>query len=446
MKLLLIIFLLILPFQTLHAQKRNTYAEVDQSTYQAYLNGDWDKVIQIGTQAIEEGTDYFYLRLRIGYAYFMKTQYRRAIEHYQEALTLNEGDESAMEYLYYSYLYAGRAADARCLVSRFPESLKEKLKLKAFIIFKSVGANITSASGTDDEKVAELEETTPLDVEGFQSITKSWVNYQFGLSHQIGNHVLLSHAIDVLNKDVYSFNVANGEGVLSDKRTIKQRNYHISANLTFWEGITFAPQISIVNYSVPVVTTKVNPVGKVISEEKSSQSRNETTLGARAGVEYGLFRGIFAVASSDFQDAKQNLIAAGVSFYPYANLDLYYNMTFFMNRQKQNGESESQLIHKHEVGYKINEHVWLEANAMFGDFTNLYDPFTEISYNTPERYKSILGVNVVVPFYNIGITGFLGYRMTNSESVFISYDNPLDVSHRIPFDYHSFTGGIIWNL
>ncbi|ACF14356.1 hypothetical protein Ctha_1902 [Chloroherpeton thalassium ATCC 35110] len=445
MKFFLTIFLLIFSLEAAFAQQAPSFVETDKATYQAYVKGEWGKVICLGTAAIERGTDYFYLRMRIAYAYFMKAQYRKAAGHYEHALALNEGDPIALEYLYYSYLYAGRAADARCLSGRFPESLKKSMKLNDKSEVVSAGLNITYASGSNDELKNEILATAPTEQDGFQSLPVSWVNYQATLAHRLGDHVLLGHSVSLLYKDIYSVDAADGAATLSDARTIRQFNYNLSANMTFSEGFTFAPLISYINYSVPVASDSATGVGQG-RQSAQSMSFSEHSFGLRASLELGLFRASLAGARSNFFEGEQTLGALALSVFPSGNLNLYYTASAYLNRQSKDGASESQFVHKHEIGLKVAEHLWLEVLAMQGDFTNLYDPFSEISYNSPERYRTIAGLTLVVPFFEVGITGFLGYRYIRSESIFIPYENASDITNRTPFNFQSITGGITWTF
>ncbi len=43
---------------------------VEDSTYRFYLDGDWWSVISYGEAALKEDIDYYYLRMRMGIAFF----------------------------------------------------------------------------------------------------------------------------------------------------------------------------------------------------------------------------------------------------------------------------------------------------------------------------------------------------------------------------------------
>ena len=57
----------------------------DIKTYQNFIDGDWDLLIQEGNQALKQGLDFYYLRYRLGVAYYMKKNYIKALKHFEQA-------------------------------------------------------------------------------------------------------------------------------------------------------------------------------------------------------------------------------------------------------------------------------------------------------------------------------------------------------------------------
>ena len=101
---------------------------IDKKTYRLYLQKNWDSLIITGKQALKENIDYFYLRMRIGIAYYEIENYRKAAYHFEKAIKFNTNDQAALEYLYYCYLNTNRDLEANELSEKFPESLQQKIK------------------------------------------------------------------------------------------------------------------------------------------------------------------------------------------------------------------------------------------------------------------------------------------------------------------------------
>ncbi|MDO9258190.1 MAG: hypothetical protein Q7U54_21945 [Bacteroidales bacterium] len=122
---LIITLFFVLPL-ALKAQQPLTYRSVDSITYRYYLDGEWNKLIKTGKQALDQNIDFEWLRQRMGYAYFVKADYYASQKHYEKALGFKESDIS-LEYLYYCGIYTGNTANARYHAANLSSGLKEKL-------------------------------------------------------------------------------------------------------------------------------------------------------------------------------------------------------------------------------------------------------------------------------------------------------------------------------
>jgi len=93
-----------------------------------YQKQEWKSIITLGNNAIYNNIDYFYLRMRIGIAYYELKEYTPAISHFEKALEFNSADEVAMEYKYYSLLNSAKTREAGYYAKTFPQSLIDKIK------------------------------------------------------------------------------------------------------------------------------------------------------------------------------------------------------------------------------------------------------------------------------------------------------------------------------
>lgn len=109
-----IIFLLLLfgSGVALQAQKGLNYGMVEQKTMQYYLLQQWDSLNWLGNRALRAGFDSYSLRYRLGEAAFKQRKYWKSIRHFENALDFDPHDPYSQEFLFYSYWYDGRPADA----------------------------------------------------------------------------------------------------------------------------------------------------------------------------------------------------------------------------------------------------------------------------------------------------------------------------------------------
>lgn len=444
MKTFLFIFFAAILFKSAQAQTSQSFITVDSVTYNAYLKGDWNRVISVGNAAIDGGVDYYYLRLRIGYAYFKKESYRKAIPHYEKALKFSSNDPTALEYLYYCYLYSGQENDAEALAAEFPETLKTYLKKESSSKVTSVGFYATYGTGEIDNLKDEIAKTAPVNTSGNQVLTKSLINYNLNASHELGYYVQVHHSLNLLYKDEYALNVNNAVSTLSDLQTVRQFSYHLDLDYTPFDGFTISPLFSYINYSLPANSGMgMNGKGRQAS---NNLTFNEFAFGLKCVKPLGLFSAALAGVHSDFNQSQQNTGALSLSFYPFGNLNLYYTASGYLHVQNDNVLTQTQFIQSHEIGLKVTDNLWIEGKVTLGEFMNMQDPFSGLIYNGQERYKSIVGVNLIAPFYKSGLSLFVGYRLIHYESVFVPLNNVLETDNAKSLNFQIISGGITWKL
>jgi len=111
---------------TARAQLSYNHRQVDSITYANTISENWDEVIRLGKYALQHDIDYFYLRLRMGIAYFNKENYRAAGTHLRIAEELNPEHGLTKSYLYHAYMYSGCDDEAAFLAGTMSERMQER--------------------------------------------------------------------------------------------------------------------------------------------------------------------------------------------------------------------------------------------------------------------------------------------------------------------------------
>ena len=84
------------------AQQDFSFATVDSQSFALYEKADWKALLNYGKTAIAKNQDFLLLRLRLGYAAFMLTNYSEAIRHYEVVLKEDQYNNTAHYYIYWS--------------------------------------------------------------------------------------------------------------------------------------------------------------------------------------------------------------------------------------------------------------------------------------------------------------------------------------------------------
>ena len=195
---LILFSMLLLAVNAFSQQGINTQI-VAKRSYGMYLAKQWPELIVYGDSVLKLGFDYYYIRMRMGIAYFELKKYRIAEEHFKKAISFNANEDLAFEYLYFIYLYTDRFEESRKLSTTFSRFLTSELKtdsLPAVDCFTAeFGKKISSSDALPN------------------------ANYlQLGLSHYIANKVSLFHA--------YTY---YGQG--NDDWKVHQNQYYLGMNL-----------------------------------------------------------------------------------------------------------------------------------------------------------------------------------------------------------------------
>ena len=188
-------------------------------TLELYQKEEWNELIALGNQCIDKNIDFYYLRIRLGVAYFRQKKYTHAIQHLNKALDFNSKSDLAQELLYYSYNILGRTEQSAKLYHNFSDALKDKISYNP-IEFIFLEAAIKQAEEDFQE--------------GNTNLFFNEGQYgQLGIKHHIKDAFSLTHAFTYFNQDSYQGNA-------------QQFQYYISSGVALTDTWTLNPVIHLV--------------------------------------------------------------------------------------------------------------------------------------------------------------------------------------------------------
>ena len=210
----IIILLFIFTLGKTYAQDTLNTAFVEKQSHQLYIDKNWNELISFSNKAIKKDFDYYYLRLRLGIAYYEKKKYLFATKQFQKALTFYSGDNLSKEYLYYCYIYSGRYVDARVLSKSFDTELIAKTGIDKIsslaLIQMSGGVKQPSSSYLENphlEQLNNIRNNDSITVNKTDSIHYSTAKYfQVALGHYVKNRIYLFHAFTYFNQESSHYN------------------------------------------------------------------------------------------------------------------------------------------------------------------------------------------------------------------------------------------------
>ena len=448
-KLILVLSAWLVLLTITHGQTEINFSSLDKQTYGLYLDKNWKDLASLGKKGLDNGFDYFYLRMRIGIAYYEQGNYRQAIPHFRKALTFNSKDQYANEYLYYSYLFSGYNADAINLSDKFTAKLKHKLGIKTVTGLRGFSIYNTYSFNTNRDKLDELEISEGLTTLGWQDIKLNYNLFQVNFEHMVSPKLSISHGYGYLKKQRYHLIQINGINYVYPDETYKQFQAFFSGNLLLADGLTTGLTLHYINLRPLIHLETTGGFGGGGSTTYSQTDASHNYAGYfSVNKKLGLFNFGLGLAVANLNDNIQFQKDLFLTFFPLGNLYFYLSSQATHHSDFLNLDNPvNKWIFEQKIGFKIFNPLWVELYGSYGEKSDFIDYNGTVIYNDFNPITSNMGFNLIISPGKTGTQLFLNYRYQTIRSSFNHYsDNTINTINDIYFNTHTITGGIKWNF
>ncbi len=432
-----IIFSLIL-FLSLNvfSQEKLTYQTIDTKTYNSYLAGKWKDVISVGKESKKLGIDFYYLQYRMAIAYFQLKNFRKAIPLFEGLYKENQVDETAAEYLYFSYLYSGRNEDATFVSSSFSESLKKKLRLDKNYIFTGCFADggYTSNQNYDTDNSQTI--NSLYKTQGERTLLLNQYYGAVGLTQNVGQRTSL----------MYSFSRLLINNTQQISTFADSRSYSLSSTQKqFYVGMNYLLKPSV-NLFVAAqylgITYQDIYVASLAAPRLVSYDLNNFVLFSSISKDFSWFK--LSAGASYFYLNNNRTFQPTIQFvtYPFGNLNLYTisDVNFNLEMAQTPSTTPDKATFKQKIGFKLFKYCWLEGHVSLGNFSNFAESNGYVVFNDLSVIKKRFGANVIIPVKRLEIT--LRYQYLNKENTATTSAG----NYQYNFNTHSIIGGVKWTF
>ncbi len=506
-KRLTITLLLIAFILNIKAQETLNFRQVDSLTYQLYENQSWEQVLKTGRKALKNDIDYYYLRMRMGIAAFEAGKPAMAANQFQKALSFNENDPVAMEYLYDSYLEMGKNNRAWQLSRNFSPSLKSSLttKMKTVESVDFMGGTMFS---NNYQKNNDLYIMGADSLFGKQRLYGDEYYLHAGLRFNVSPSFSIYAGFHNLNiRSKSNFQTITYQGVYTvdtswgftrypdtipdtDRRTfnnpINQNEAYLNMRFQFGKGwaLSLYSDILFINVnktkaiyeSVTMTDTAyyVDATGDFELFDYETDSYTFSTYDssfvnwvAGFNVEKDLNTVVFSLTGSLSQLNKGNQQQLGLSalYYPFGGSVFYgYTGTIFYHTSYRQGSgsgngngkgqgrasqnnAENRFIFTQKLGVRLFRSGWLEGEIYRGNLNNINLDNAFIVYNLPEQISLSAGLSFTVLLSRHVELGIY-YRYLDKSGNFFTYDSEHTRFENFTFNYQtqSLIGGLKWRF
>lgn len=343
----IILTTLLLTYLALKLNAQTDFAALDRANYQFFLDKDYKNLKKNSKLLLEQGSDYYYLRVRLGILAYERQRYASAYQNLKRAKQLNPFDTISNEYLYYSFLLAGRTADAKHFLRSLSEDQKNS-QLKTLSLSEDPELNV-GYSFMDYE--VEKYQTNPLNYEAVENISVFNASMNFNFTPKSRGFLQYSNTRKVAT--FYSSSNPTGEyGTFSQNQVYFRYKNLISPG---WEIAGYTHWVFF--------STEANT--STFGRRSSSLSLSTQSLfGLNISHSGWYLRGGLNLNYSNFENSSQFATEGYLTYLPFSNLNLYSTISGFYQIDKNWGNSYQANF---DVGFKVFKYLWLESGAMVGN-------------------------------------------------------------------------------
>ena len=421
-----------------NAQKASlSFKQVDSTTYALYLKQDWKPLLALGKESRAAGIDFYYLKVRMGIAYFKENKMLNAIKLLEEAYAVDTYDVVVQEYLYWSYRYSGLLLESRLFYDKMNKKLKESINLE-YPFVSSLSLNVLATNNVDYDAL--LKADTNSEDGDIRLFPENYQLYSLGLSHPLSKRVNLFHQLSVMSTT--SVQQGNSEGLL-ENQTYKGSETRYYADVTValgnrWYLDTFI-HVVYGDYDNLNADTTI-PVGGPRRATSTSSTINYSDIvfgGSLSKASY-FMRNTINVSVSNLNGYNQFQAGYNMALYPLGS-------TLFVpfgGIQYQNEDPDSSTVFT--GGLSVNtEKFSIVGYGTVGDMHNFTANNGAVLYNQAATALNEFGA--VVQFFTKSSTIKVGYSFMELEDNY--YTENLDSTSKVfTFNQQNITAGITWKF
>ncbi|TAF77491.1 MAG: tetratricopeptide repeat protein [Bacteroidetes bacterium] len=430
------LLLLIILFQISVAQAQEfSYRSTDSITFQQYNSLKFKDLIKTGKSAIKQEIDFFYLRMRLGIAYYERKNYDGALPHFQKAIAMNPNDALAQEYLYYCYLFSNRTEEANVYASTLSAELQQKIKYsKKFTELIAIGAGITANDNLSNLSNNKILNTGYTEANATYQGKMSFLNLY--IQQNLANRLKLFYGGYIFNTTSSYVNQNIFRNFKSPEFSNNQYQLNIGLSYKFKKGWCLASSFAYFIQNITQVTQNRNQ----FQPNNVSFNNFATSLFISKRMKY--FQPGLSLTLSNFLSEYQYQADASLVFYPWGNTNFY---TTFGFATIKNSVSTQQIIYSQKIGGKIFSWLGYEAAILAGNLQNYVTDLGYMTYNSANPIKFV--GNFEFHFYIKKLEIIPAYRFQLYDAEYTNKTNT-NSEKTFPYTYSKsiLTTTLKWNL
>lgn len=433
------LILVLLMVTTLQAQENSlSFKQVDSTSYALYLKEDWKSLLEIGKKSRREGIDFYYLKVRMGIAYYKEGKMLSAIKLLEEAYSVNAYDAVVQEYLYWAYRYGGLILESHLFYEKMSKQVTDKIQLD-LPFATALDLSVLATNNSDYDQL--LLANDNVNNNETRYFPKNYQLFSLGLNHPFSKRVNFYHRLSIIPTSSVQQDNLLGE-ITNTSYKVNETRYY--ADMTVGLGNRW-----YLDTYFNVIFGKYDDLN-LTSELSASESRNTTASSSLSTVTYTDFvfggsltkasyyvRNIVNASVSNLNGFNQFQVGYTILLYPLGSTLLVP----FGAIQFQSQDSNSNKVYSGGLSVNI-AHFSITGYGNIGELNNFVVNNGSIIYNQPATALNEYGL--IMEFYTKNAILKIGYSFMEMEDYYTQ--DQILIPEKFQFNQQNIIGGITWKF
>ena len=396
---------------------------VDSASYAFYLKQDWKSIITLGKLSRDEGIDFYYLKVRMGIAYFKENKMMSAVRFLEEAYTMDTNNDVVQDYLYWAYRYSGLIMESRLFYNKMSKQLKDEIKLDLPVV-SDISFNVLATNNLDYDSMLKINANSESD--NIRIIPKNYQMYSLGMSHPLSKRVNVFHQFTMM--PATSVQQVNVGGILENE-TYKINEFRYYADVTVSLGNKW-----YLDTYLNVISGKYDNLNEALSISKITY--NDVVFGGALTKATYLIRNSINMSFSNLNGYNQFQAGYSMSLYPYGST----LVVPFASLQYKNQDSDSNTVFTGGLAVTI-DNFSITGFGTVGNMNNFIANNGALVYNQPASALNEFGG--AFKYFRKNSVLKVGYSFMEMEANYFN-ENFEITSNTFEFSQQNIIAGITW--
>ena len=411
------------------AQSDSALKSADKISYDLFNKAEWNSLISFSENALKKNIDFIFLRVRLGIAYYETGKYFDAVKNLQEAFDKGYETPLLIEYLYFSYLEAGRKEDADYYFYKLPENKRKRLKPQDNSFMYEIHVDAGYGLSNDENKNENIDLDGSFNAYGEQTLFGNYFYLNAGFKQLPLRWLNVIYSYNYLSlkktKQIMYNNVKT-----SDPYTQQQQQFYIKYDIRAGDGFVISPsghyiytsdntiysKFDSVNYSYNMQTMTYDSLNYFYTINNKPAIQDNFVLSLSLSKQIYIYKAALHGSFSYLNGNHQSQIGANFKAFPKKKNTLYT----FTDLTLQNQNDVTNLIVYQSLGGKLHKNLWGEAFVTIGKMNNYNEQNGAVVYNNPDVINLKFGGEMKY-YFNENLSASLIYVNEQREKNYLTY-------------------------